>query len=285
MKKYSYELDITANNAPARMLRLVGQNKNVLEIGCSTGSQTRLMRNNLNCIVTGVEINATAAEEARPYCQQVIVGDIEGLDLNSAFGNARFDVITFGDVLEHLRDPRAVLEKIKPFLTETGYVVASVPNIAHASVVFELCHGRFDYQPTGLLDDTHIRFFTKRSVTRTFEDAGFLITKLERSEIRPEHTEFKTTASSKEQQELLDYLNRNNTESTTYQFVIQATPLTTASISPASSMAQAATERINELETQLKTSEKSVRELESNLAWLNDRPLAKLYRRIFSRSR
>jgi len=285
MKDYAYELDIAANSAPARMLRLIGQNKCVLEIGCATGSQTRLMRDELGCNVTGVEINAAAAEGARPYCQQLIVGNIEELDLKGLLGDARFDVITFGDVLEHLRNPQLVLEKVKPFLADAGYIVASVPNIAHASVVFEMCHGRFDYRPTGLLDDTHIHFFTKRSITRTFEDAGFLVVKLTRSEVRPEHTEFKTRAACREQQELLDYLYQNNAESLTYQFVIQATPVTVDSISPVSSMAQAAAERISELETRLGTSEKRVRELESNLAWIHNKPLARLYRSLFSRVR
>lgn len=282
MKKYSYTLDLESQRAPAQMLRLIGEGKRVLEIGCSTGSQTRILRNNLNCQVTGIEIDPVAAEEARQYCDRLIVGDIEKIEINELFENDKFDVITFGDVLEHLRDPRFALEKTRQLLTETGYVVASVPNIAHASIAFELCNGRFDYQTTGLLDDTHIRFFTKRTITRTFEDAGFIVTRLQRSEVKPEHTEFKTKPSSNEERAVLNYMINNNQESLTYQFIVQATPLSATSRCQTTFAIQTATERIRELENQLKSSEQRTQQLESDIAWINSRPLAKLYRFLFS---
>lgn len=157
--KYRYELDLDSDIAPAHVVRMVGKNKRVLEIGCASGSQTKPLSQQFGCDVTGIEINPEAAEEARPYCKRLLVGDIERMDLNAELGDSRFDVITFGDVLEHLRDPKSILDKVRRFIDADGYVLISVPNIAHASVVFELMNGRFDYRSTGLLDDTHIHFF------------------------------------------------------------------------------------------------------------------------------
>lgn len=285
MKEYAYKIDLMSNTAPARMLRIVGQNKRVLEIGCASGNQTRIMRDELGCNVTAIEFNAEVAESARPFCERLITGSIEKLDLAGLLGEARFDVITFGDVLEHLRNPSAALEKVKPFLAENGYIAASVPNFVHASIIYEMCHGRFDYRSTGLLDDTHIHFFTKRSVAQTFEDAGFFVAKLERAEMRPEHTEFKTRPAYKEQQELLNYIYRNNPECLTYQFVLKAIPITAANSNLTSSIAYAASERISELESVVADREKRINQLESDLAWINDKLLVRLYQMLPWRSK
>ena len=127
MKEYVYNIDLDGADAPALLLRAVGTDKKVLEVGCASGVQTRIMTEAQRCRITAIEIDAVAAEKAKEFCDAVIVGDLESLNLMDRLGDLRFDVITIADVLEHLRDPSAVLQKLKPFVASDGYIVASRP--------------------------------------------------------------------------------------------------------------------------------------------------------------
>ena len=163
-KKYLYDITDDPNHVASKIFSLIDGGQTVLEVGCASGIQTRQLKERLGCKVTGIEIDPLAAEDARPYCEDLIVGSIETLDLTQALGDKRFDVITFADVLEHLYTPVEALKKVRTFLNADGYLIASIPNIAHAAICWEIAHGRFDYRKYGLLDNTHIRFFTKRNV-------------------------------------------------------------------------------------------------------------------------
>src|SRR5918992_1179237 len=101
--------------------------------------------------------------------------DIEELVLEEVFPDQRFDVVVYGDVLEHLVDPEAVLLRTARILAPGGYVVASIPNVAHGSVRLSLMAGQFRYTDTGLLDRTHLRFFDEAGVEELFEGAGYAI--------------------------------------------------------------------------------------------------------------
>lgn len=220
--KYDCRIDFDADNAHTRMIRLVGERKRVLELGCATGYMSKVLVERFGCTVTGVERDPEAAEAARKACSRVIVGDLETLDYRGELGEERFDVVVCGDVLEHLRDSVRVLDALRPFLAPGGYVVASVPNVAHVSVIAELLEGRFPYRPLGLLDDSHLRFFTRESLYECFETAGYAISHLERFRLEPEATEFRTDLS-RFPAELARRL-RAHEESTTYQFILTAHP-------------------------------------------------------------
>src|SRR5664279_998255 len=112
-KLYDYKIAADGRGAPARLLRLVGTNRHVLEIGCSSGSQTRVLSSDLKCQVVAVEIDPVAAERARPFCEKLIVGSIESLSTESLSSSKDYDFVLFADVLEHLRDPRSALEKVR----------------------------------------------------------------------------------------------------------------------------------------------------------------------------
>lgn len=158
----------------AYLLDLVGFNKAVLEIGCSTGYLSSVMQQR-GCQVTGVEIDEAVAKMARPFCRRVIVGDAEKLEWKTVLGDERFDVITFGDVLEHMRAPEAVLRQLCHHLAPDGYIVVSLPNIAHGSVRLSLLLGRFEYAPLGILDKTHLRFYTKETAQQLLASSGFRV--------------------------------------------------------------------------------------------------------------
>lgn len=223
MGDYKYpwqDIDMRSENAPAKLLRLVGTGKKVLEVGCATGYVSKVMKERLGCIVTGIEIDHEAAKEAEKYCERVVVGNIEEMDISVALGNERFDVITFGDVLEHFKSPDKVLRAVRPFLADDGYILASIPNIAHISVALELLNGRFDYRSLGLLDDTHLRFFTKESMLSLFRNACYEIVLWDRVILKPEDTEFKTVLDSYPYS-LLSFFE-SGSEALTYQFIVKA---------------------------------------------------------------
>ena len=177
--RYAAQVDLTSNTTQAKVGRLVGYDKRVLELGPSTGGGAAALRER-GCQTVGIEVDPEAAALAEQSCERVIVGDIDGLDWDAALGDDRFDVVVAADVLEHLKEPGRALEAVHRFLKPDGYLVASLPNIAHFSVRLALLGGSFPYSEMGLLDRTHLRFYTRESMERLFEDAGFVIGYLER---------------------------------------------------------------------------------------------------------
>jgi len=140
----------------------------VLEVGTTTGFLTSEMAK-LGCAVTGIELDAQMAEIARPHCRDMFIENIEEMDPTRL---GRYDAIIFGDVLEHLRNPRAVLEKLSGLLKPGGKILISVPNVANIWVRLNLLFGRFDYSRVGILDETHLRFFTLKTAKQLAVDSG-----------------------------------------------------------------------------------------------------------------
>src|SRR5688572_21871280 len=121
--RYDTDVDLSnRNNSHTLMVELVGGSKRVLDVGCATGYLAKALVER-GCTVSGLEFDAQAAEEARSHLDRLVVGDLETMDLAEAFGDERFDVIVFGDVLEHLRDPLAALRKAEALLADRGSVV------------------------------------------------------------------------------------------------------------------------------------------------------------------
>jgi SAM-dependent methyltransferase len=123
--------------------------------------------------VTGIEIDSRAAEEAQSRLDRVIVADVE--EVEPDFPVAQFDAIICGDILEHLREPGAVLRRARGWLASGGRVVASLPNVRHHSIVRSLLDGNWTYEPAGLLDRDHVWFFTRSEIEELFHEAGLRI--------------------------------------------------------------------------------------------------------------
>jgi 2-polyprenyl-3-methyl-5-hydroxy-6-metoxy-1,4-benzoquinol methylase len=124
--------------------------------------------------VVGIELDREAAAEAQRFCQRVLNSDLNRQGWSTEV-DTKFDLITFGDVLEHLVDPSATLREAKTLLNPGGRILISLPNIAHWSIRAKLLLGRWEYQPTGLMDYTHLRFFTTITGRRMIEAAGYEI--------------------------------------------------------------------------------------------------------------
>jgi 2-polyprenyl-3-methyl-5-hydroxy-6-metoxy-1,4-benzoquinol methylase len=160
-------------SAHTAALELVGWNKRVLEVGCAGGHVTTALVEQ-GCTVVGVEIDPRAAAAAERVAEHVVVGDIDTGDIWAELEGQRFDVVLLGDVLEHLRDPLEALRRFTNYLGPEGVVVISLPNIAHGDVRLTLLGGVFPYRATGLLDRTHLHFFTRDTALELMEQAGLV---------------------------------------------------------------------------------------------------------------
>jgi len=131
--------------------------RRILDVGCGAGRMGEALKAARDCTVVGIEADPEVAKEAEQRLDAVIVGDVEsdGLEL----GEEPFDCIVFGDVLEHLRDPKAAMDRLMPALAPDGTVVLSVPNVRNCQVIRDLALGFFSYEPAGILDESHLRFF------------------------------------------------------------------------------------------------------------------------------
>lgn len=200
--------------AHALTLRYCGPRKRVLEIGCSTGYLSEAMARQ-GCRVTGVEIDPVAGEEAKRHCEQVLIGDIETLDL-SALGSG-YEVLMLADVLEHLRDPVTALKRLAPLLAPGGYAVISVPNVGNWGMRLALLAGRWEYTERGILDRTHLRFFTLRTIVRAVRDAGYSLRNLDASSPVPFNPPFLISR-------LAHAVGKLRPSFFAYQFIIVAVP-------------------------------------------------------------
>jgi 2-polyprenyl-3-methyl-5-hydroxy-6-metoxy-1,4-benzoquinol methylase len=145
-------------------------------MGCSTGYMSRLLVER-DCIVTGIEIDPKAAECARRSCRAVYVRDLNASDWAFDLPAGSFDVVLFGDVLEHLIDPVSALLAVKKVLDSDGTLIVSLPNVVHWITRLKLLRGQFDYEPCGTLDHTHLRFFTVQTSQELLRRTGYNISK------------------------------------------------------------------------------------------------------------
>lgn len=169
------------NNAHSFMLQLVGWNQNVLELGAASGYITRALVAQ-SCVVTAVEYDPVAGQDLHGVAEEVLIADLN--DPTALAGlSPGYDVVLAGDVLEHLLDPQQVLNSAVRLLAPGGRVVISLPHVGHVDLRLSLLQGRWRYSDSGLLDETHIRFFTLTSVLETVARAGLVITEMKRVRI------------------------------------------------------------------------------------------------------
>jgi len=157
--------------------------RHILEVGCSEGNFCQAL-NRPDREIWGVEINPEAAQIASKVCHKVLIGDFDAI-FDQLPANY-FDCVIFNDVLEHLYTPWETIKKVKLLLSPSGVLVSSIPNFRYiANLITEvLIEGEFRYKPEGgILDDTHMRFFTSKSICRMFREQGYEI--LQHEGIRP----------------------------------------------------------------------------------------------------
>ena len=165
----------TQEDSRYRLARLTGNSPAVLDVGCAVGYIGEfLRRSSPSRWLAGIEIDPGAAEKARPHYDQVIVGSIDDPAVWSQL-RRKVDAMIFGDVLEHTADPIVVLRLARPKLSDDGLIVVSIPNIGYVKVRLRLLLGKFDYEDWGIMDRTHLRFFTLKTVQEMLRQAGYAI--------------------------------------------------------------------------------------------------------------
>ena len=164
------------HRAHAKLLAAVGSGKRVLDVGCSSGYLARPLSELGNTIV-GLELDPDAAYAAEAYCERVLVGDVETMEL--PLEPASFDIVLCGDVVEHLRDPVAALARLRPFLRPGGRLVVSTPNVANWAVRLSLLAGRWRYTERGILDRTHTHLFTRSTLREALERSGYEVLRID----------------------------------------------------------------------------------------------------------
>jgi len=158
------------------MVSFIPKNSFVLDVGCADGKLGEHLKKNLNCTVFGIEKNEFSANIAKEKIDKVFCIDLE--EKKPPIADGTFDVIIFSDVLEHLKEPEKTIAAYRVLLKPTGKIVVSVPNIANFLIRIKLLFGMFDYQDKGILDSTHLRFFTEKTIKKTIIDCGFVIVKI-----------------------------------------------------------------------------------------------------------
>lgn len=182
-KKWKFNIDYS-NNARDGIIDMIDAEKTkpieVLELGCAMGSTlNRIKRNWPNSKVYGVEYDNAVVSVAERM-GNIIQGDVETMEI--PYRKGQFDYIICADVLEHLRNPKGALKRFEPFLKEDGCMLISIPNVRHYGVIMMLAlEGRFDYAADGILDSTHLRFFTRDTAKEMIEDSGFTVLDIRRN--------------------------------------------------------------------------------------------------------
>jgi GT2 family glycosyltransferase/2-polyprenyl-3-methyl-5-hydroxy-6-metoxy-1,4-benzoquinol methylase len=200
----------------------------VLEIGCAGGATGRSLKEKIAVSsYVGVELSQEAAEMARQHLDKVIVADIERTDLQNDHGlkHGEFDLLIALDVLEHLYDPWDALKELANFVRPCGHIVVSIPNVQNISVLQELIKGKWHYEDAGILDATHLRFFTLEESEKLIGGAGLTIKTIDKVLNPPlDMSQLKDSGNRFKQGnlEITDLSKDDITNLFTYQFIVIA---------------------------------------------------------------
>ncbi len=150
------------------------QSKTIIDIGCGNGAYAEVLKQRTKAEVWGIEYMNREAVIASEKLDKVFSGRCE--DYMDDLPNNYFDAIYFNDVLEHLVDPYMVLDKVKNKLTKQGVLISSIPNVRYHNTFMKLLINKdWKYEDYGVMDRTHLRFFTKKSIRRMYEELGYTI--------------------------------------------------------------------------------------------------------------
>ncbi|MDF1584481.1 MAG: glycosyltransferase [Methyloprofundus sp.] len=224
--KYQFTLDATQMNDSHMGLAVrIKPLQRVLELGCSSGYLSQFLKEELACHVVGVDIDSGVIQQAAAFCAQAIVADLDNDSWLAELAGQQFDVVLCADVLEHLKNPVALLASLKPFLHADSRLLVSVPNIAHASIRLELLQGHFDYEPLGLLDDTHLHFYSRDGLVAMLMQAGYVCCDIQYSihDLADEAIDLHLANAGLVASELT-YELLHAPDAVAYQFVVEARP-------------------------------------------------------------
>jgi 2-polyprenyl-3-methyl-5-hydroxy-6-metoxy-1,4-benzoquinol methylase len=157
--------------------KFFGNGERVLDVGCGPGYLAEHLTKQKNCTVTGVEQDPRLAEMARRVCKEVYEVNLEVQGLRQVQG--KFTAVFFGDVIEHVRNALELLRQASDLLDAGGRVIVSTPNFVHIKNRVRVLFGTFEYRDAGLLDRTHVHFYTRRTLYNLLDEAGYRVVETE----------------------------------------------------------------------------------------------------------
>lgn len=211
------------NLSLAKIFEFVPAHSRVLDIGCGYADLGSELKSKKSCIVWGIEQDPERAEVAKSRLDVVLQGDVTSEAFLDSLPPQSFDVIILADVLEHLLDGERVLRSLGRFLTPPGCLIVSVPNVAHAAVRIALFEGRFSYSEEGLLDKTHVKFYTRDTLSKTIDDSGFIVVDEQNTFHGALDTEIPIKISGIVTESLVKTAEREP-DGTVYQFILKLLP-------------------------------------------------------------
>ena len=175
--KYKYdEFNRNEFESHRLVINFVEAGSKVLDLGCATGYMAKELSKQ-NCETWGVDSDAVALKKATKYYKKVIFRNLDETKSLSV-PKKYFDYVMVLDVIEHLLHPEIILSTLKTYLNHDGKLIISIPNIAHASIRWMLARGEFRYSSTGILDNTHVHFYTRDGITKLLKRLGFRVLKV-----------------------------------------------------------------------------------------------------------
>lgn len=175
--KYATEIKFDFNNTMTIFIDNIESNSTILEFGPASGRLTRYLKEEKKCDIYIVELDEEAGKIAAQSAKDYVIGDIQDYEWVKKFAQVQFDYILFADVLEHLTEAANVVREAAKLLKPTGQICLSVPNIAHNSVIIDMINNKFEYKATGIMDNTHVHFYTKDSLDLFVKECGLYIEK------------------------------------------------------------------------------------------------------------
>jgi 2-polyprenyl-3-methyl-5-hydroxy-6-metoxy-1,4-benzoquinol methylase len=174
--RYDREIKLDANDPLARFAQRLPAGAVVLDLGCGPGVLGRLTASlNKSCTFDAVEGDPEAVAMARGFYRDIIAADLQNADLTAMLPGRKYDFIVLADVIEHLEAPGRLLRRLPALLRPQGRLLISLPHVGYSALVAELLTGQFAYRPHGLIDRTHLRFFTRASAARLLTLNGFAV--------------------------------------------------------------------------------------------------------------
>src|SRR5574340_805726 len=220
---YLRSFDPAGQSSLAKIARRISQGAAVLDLGTGPGVLGQYLAKSKACVVDGVECHPQQAEMAAPAYRKLQTADLEQIRLAELFPEERYDFIVCADILEHLRDPGQILDQLPALLKPTGRILLSIPNVAYAGLIADLLAGDFQYRPEGLLDSTHLHFFTRKSLLAFLGEHHLIIANLDAVPLAMQHSEFSSRHPDTLPPAVCRYLFALP-DALTYQFIVEATP-------------------------------------------------------------
>ncbi|MDR2990786.1 MAG: methyltransferase domain-containing protein [Burkholderiaceae bacterium] len=221
---YEREIGSSERTSLSMLAARIAPGARVLDLGCGSGAVGRFLaqRDGRAASIDGLTINQAEAERARAHYRRVEVADLDQADLMQLFEHGAYDVIVCADVLEHLRQSPRVLRACRDLLAPDGVALLSIPNAGYCGLVAELMAGEFRYREEGLLDTTHVRFFTRATLLRFLAENGWRAERLDTIERELPDSEFHVAFDALPPA-VARYLLALS-DALTYQFIVTARP-------------------------------------------------------------